>query len=239
MKIILGDIHGELDALKSAIIKIKSYYREGIESGAIQLIFLGDYVDRGPDSCGVLDYLIELKQKYNCIFLLGNHDYEWLNDCKKGDGVFVSYDQGAKETLESYTSKGRPYQDLAHMQFLEECKLFYIDSKNNLFVHGGYNRHYDINDSARNPYTTFLWDRDLVLSAFSFENYKNPTARFADKNQFNWKFVGHTPTQYFDSNDVIILKRSKVVLCDVGCGKYTKELKIILFNEIDNKIIVL
>ncbi|NBW70053.1 MAG: serine/threonine protein phosphatase, partial [Bacteroidetes bacterium] len=65
----IGDIHGCLKTLK-ALLKdlISEFGRERT------FIFLGDYVDRGPDSKGVIDFLLEFRTEYNCIFLRGNHD---------------------------------------------------------------------------------------------------------------------------------------------------------------------
>ena len=62
----IGDIHGELEALEGLIeaLPLRSDDR---------LIFMGDYVDRGLDSRGVVDYLIELAKQRDCTFLIGNH----------------------------------------------------------------------------------------------------------------------------------------------------------------------
>jgi serine/threonine protein phosphatase 1 len=68
--IAVGDIHGCLDQLQALIAKINPRPTD-------RLVFLGDYVDRGPESCGVLDYLITFQKKFpKTVFLRGNH--EWL-----------------------------------------------------------------------------------------------------------------------------------------------------------------
>ena len=62
-----GDIHGataHLDALLAAVAPTADDW----------LIFLGDYVDRGPDSKGVIDRLINLKAWHQCVCLRGNHE---------------------------------------------------------------------------------------------------------------------------------------------------------------------
>ena len=66
-KFAVGDIHGCLHLLKKLIDIIQPTNEDTI-------IFLGDYIDRGPDSKGVIDFLIDLKDKTNCIFLIGNHE---------------------------------------------------------------------------------------------------------------------------------------------------------------------
>ena len=68
----IGDIHGRLDMLDELLNEI-SEDCGGLEQ--CQLIFLGDYVDRGHDSRGVLERLIELKRKFkDSVFLKGNHE---------------------------------------------------------------------------------------------------------------------------------------------------------------------
>ena len=68
MEYIIGDVHGCLERLTTLI--------EALEKrGPItKLVFLGDYYDRGPHTKQTIDYLINLSEKYNCIFLRGNHD---------------------------------------------------------------------------------------------------------------------------------------------------------------------
>ena len=62
-----GDIHGELEKLEELLETLP------LASGD-RLVFLGDYIDRGADSPGVIARLIELRDRYECTFLLGNHE---------------------------------------------------------------------------------------------------------------------------------------------------------------------
>ena len=67
----LADVHGRLDALKAAIAAIP-------DPAGAELVLLGDYVHRGPDSRGVLDYLCALEENHpfaDLILLPGNHDH--------------------------------------------------------------------------------------------------------------------------------------------------------------------
>ena len=71
--IAVGDIHGHLDKLTDLIDQIQPAPDD-------QLVFLGDYIDRGPDSKGVLDYLITLRQQHpETVFLRGNHEQMMLD----------------------------------------------------------------------------------------------------------------------------------------------------------------
>ena len=72
----IGDIHGQLAQLVEAIDWIE---KDG--GPAAPIVFLGDYIDRGPDSRGVLDLLIQGRDAgRNWTFLKGNHDrmFEWF-----------------------------------------------------------------------------------------------------------------------------------------------------------------
>ena len=67
---VFGDIHGCLHKLELLWDRIEP--RPGLD----QLVFLGDYIDRGEDSSGVLDYLLRLKKVYfETIFLMGNREF--------------------------------------------------------------------------------------------------------------------------------------------------------------------
>ena len=65
MTIAIGDIHGCLEPLESLVDKLP---RDDA------LVFLGDYVDRGPQSAQVIDYLKDLARQRHCRFFMGNHE---------------------------------------------------------------------------------------------------------------------------------------------------------------------
>jgi len=67
----IGDIHVEIGKLKKLYSFILS------KDSKPTLIFIGDYIDKGEDSKAVLAFLSSLKN--DCIFLIGNHDFFWLN----------------------------------------------------------------------------------------------------------------------------------------------------------------
>ncbi|MBA3822384.1 MAG: metallophosphoesterase [Ktedonobacterales bacterium] len=72
----IGDLHGEVSLLRALI--------QQIPPDGVQLLFLGDYLDRGEDSLGTIQFLWELAQERACVFLRGNHDAAWL-DVWNGD----------------------------------------------------------------------------------------------------------------------------------------------------------
>ena len=71
---VIGDIHGGLKALKQILIRAEVSTKD-------RLIFLGDYVDGWSETPELLDFLIDLEQTHNCIFIQGNHEemvLRWL-----------------------------------------------------------------------------------------------------------------------------------------------------------------
>ncbi|MBW2372963.1 MAG: serine/threonine protein phosphatase, partial [Deltaproteobacteria bacterium] len=67
MLYVVGDIHGQRAKLEDLLERLPL-------EPADRLVFLGDYVDRGPESRGVVDRLIEFSAERECIFLIGNHE---------------------------------------------------------------------------------------------------------------------------------------------------------------------
>lgn len=211
----IGDIHGELKKLKDCISKVP------LQKGD-RLIFLGDYVDRGPDSYLLIEYLISLKEEYECIFLLGNHDESWLNSLKRGEPEQgLLWRQGAKQTHQSYLDYG--VNPEIHFDFLNSLILYYIDEENNYFVHGGFNRHHDIKNQPDK--TVFTWDRDLFHSATSYESMKDKSYPFKIYGKPKEVFIGHTPTVLWEMTTPIHVANLWNV--DTGCGKGNYPLTIL------------
>ena len=76
----VGDIHGRRDLLEALLGRIEADARNSRQSKRRTLVFLGDYVDRGPDSRGVVETLIGgLPQGFETHFLKGNHEAILLN----------------------------------------------------------------------------------------------------------------------------------------------------------------
>ena len=68
----IGDIHGERDLLEELLASLPLRDED-------RLLFVGDYVDRGPDSRGVVDTLLRVQKERPCVFLLGNHESMFLS----------------------------------------------------------------------------------------------------------------------------------------------------------------
>ena len=120
----IGDIHGCLDPLRRLMDQIHPCETD-------EVVFIGDYVDRGPESKGVLDYLLSLRGRYT--FLMGNHERMFL-DFLQGKEQFLFLYNGGEATLESYGGVGEIPAD--HLAFMNRLVLCY-ETDDYLFVHGG------------------------------------------------------------------------------------------------------
>jgi serine/threonine protein phosphatase 1 len=122
---VIGDIHGCLEPLKRLLEKVSP----GAED---EVVFVGDYIDRGPHSREVVDYL--LRRPYRCVFLLGNHE-RMLLSFLEGEDEDLFLENGGQETLRSY---GGDPQDIpaSHLAFFQNLRPIH-ETPDYLFVHAG------------------------------------------------------------------------------------------------------
>ncbi|MEP4972223.1 metallophosphoesterase family protein [Parasphingorhabdus sp.] len=109
----IGDIHGRNDLLQQLIEKIiDDDAKRGDFSS--EIIFLGDLVDRGPDSSGVIETAIQLKKELGDVrFLMGNHEEVYLKAATGDEKATRFFNRiGGKETILSYEITMRDYMDL-------------------------------------------------------------------------------------------------------------------------------
>jgi serine/threonine protein phosphatase 1 len=135
--IAVGDVHGCLAALDAILDAVRP-------SPEDTLVTLGDYVDRGPHSRGVLDRLIALARGCRLVPLLGNHEELLLDALRDVTALRRWLALGAADTLRSYGwVSGGPCRALAdwipkhHREFLAGCRP-YFETRGHLFLHAGY-----------------------------------------------------------------------------------------------------
>ena len=130
--IVISDIHGCHDTLRHLMDRVGP-------TAADTLIFLGDYIDRGPDSRKVVDFLLELQQEFpRFIALKGNHE-QMLADFLAGRNRENYLRYGGKETLSSYglgAECGRDDFPASHLHFFQELLSFWEDEAY-LYAHAG------------------------------------------------------------------------------------------------------
>jgi serine/threonine protein phosphatase 1 len=149
----VGDIHGCHKAL-TTLAAFVPFQPDDV------VIALGDYVNRGPDSRAVLDWLIANQMRINLVALRGNHEIMML-EARKGGGAFqVWLDCGGDATLASYAGTGDAGQlnDVpeAHWQFLEEETRAWFETKTHFFVHANAYADYPLKEQ---PDFMLYWER--------------------------------------------------------------------------------
>jgi len=161
---VIGDIHGCLDELRYLIDGLP------LEVGD-RLVFLGDYIDRGPNSKGVVSYLLDLNEDgpaLDLVFLKGNHEDMFLSYLGlPGNYGEMFFFNGGRETLASYGPPSvRPTPDEAlavipapHLDFYQSLIDYYIMG-DILCVHAGINPHKPLGEQST---TEMLWIRDEFI----------------------------------------------------------------------------
>lgn len=202
----VGDIHGcasELDALIDSIVRDRRNW-----NGRAHLLFVGDYVDRGPDSKGVVDRMLDLPDGFEICYLRGNHD-QTLLDFLADPSVFRAWrDFGGRETLLSYGVTPPRFEEMSafeeardrfraalpasHLAFFEALPLF-ARIGGYFFVHAGVRPGIGLD---RQNTEDLLWIRDEFL---------------VSPEQFGMVVVhGHTPTPQ-------PVRRHNRIGIDTGC----------------------
>ncbi len=127
----IGDVHGRLDLLERMHETIRAEIRRDRPSDW-RIVHLGDYVDRGPQSCGVLDFLADaVASDERVMALAGNHDLGFLQFLAEPDpsGLFINF--GGIETAASYgvllPAKGRRGFAEAHGQLCQAVPREHIE----------------------------------------------------------------------------------------------------------------
>ena len=135
--IAIGDIHGCLAALRTLIDAVDLRPDD-------TLITLGDYIDRGPQSMGVVDLLIALAGRCRLIPLLGNHEEALLDALRDKEALRKWLTLGGADALRSYGwVSGGPRRTLAdwfpesHRQFFAGCRSYH-ETGAHIFLHAGY-----------------------------------------------------------------------------------------------------
>lgn len=206
--IAIGDIHGCSKTLTILLKRLDSVY--GNER---TYVFMGDYVDRGPDSKGVIDILINFSKTHNCVFLRGNHDAMLLMAYPKY--LLDWFDNGGDATMESYQHGDSSIEiPQEHLRFFVGTQLYY-DTPNWFFVHGGIPPKLTIKEAIADEslYSSFLWRRDHLTEE---NNVWEKTVVF-----------GHTPARS-------PITGKNMIGIDTGCVyEHFGKLTAVIFPEVD------
>lgn len=186
----IGDIHGCFDELRDLVEKLP------LDENSV-LVFLGDYIDRGPNTRGVIDYILQLKSRVEVVTLKGNHEAMLLDflEHPESAGAALFILNGGSSTLASYSkSEGHFEIPREHVKFFADC-LPYYQTEEFFFVHAGLRNRPLAKIHLENEDTLF-WIRDSFLNS-----------------TYDWGKVvvhGHTPVSE------VTIKTNRINL-DTGC----------------------
>ena len=194
---VIGDVHGCAETLREMLRVLE------VAPGDV-VVFVGDYVDRGPDSYDVIEQLIAYDRRLatsgaRAVFLKGNQEQmmlDALDDRGYVDGSLNLWkSNGGKETIDSYVRRGLGVAVPSHMTFLNGLETYY-ENDTHFVVHAGIDPELTIGQNKLSPNSdnVFLWTRVMRGSSKW------------DKTVVS----GHTP-------DTKVHFRPNRVLLDTGC----------------------
>jgi serine/threonine protein phosphatase 1 len=155
----IGDIHGCNNLLLALL--------EGIEDHAggrpYRLVFLGDYIDRGPDSAGVIQTVRQLQQQSpeTVICLRGNHEQLLVEAADDPNSVLPWLSNGGDMTLRSFRAQGMDSPPAEVIEWAEQLPTFYEDERH-YYVHAGLDPSRPLNDQTDHDR---IWIRSPFVDA--------------------------------------------------------------------------
>ena len=200
MAIAIGDVHGCLTPLQRLVQRLPP---------AAELVFLGDYIDRGPASAQVVQYLRRLARERPCRFLKGNHEQLMLDAIASRENIGWWLQNGGDATLESYGEHPTTWARADHRgAFLQPHAAFfdalalYHEDEHTIYVHAGVDP--DVRHMADQDPMTLLWTREKFF-------------RRAERWQGKTVIFGHTPTFTLGLPIEQVFRRGRFIGIDTGC----------------------
>jgi len=140
---------------------LKKLVTEKIKPGKEDMLcFIGDYIDRGPDSKGVIDYILDMKHDgFQVITLRGNHEQMLLDSRKGRRAQLLWLMNGGDETLRSFGVDSLDEIPARYMSFFEQTRM-YVDSEKFVAVHAGLD--FGVDDPFSDT-ESMLWIRDFSV----------------------------------------------------------------------------
>jgi serine/threonine protein phosphatase 1 len=160
----IGDIHGCISHLDKLTAQLD------IDASQDTLIFVGDYIDRGPDSKGVIDAILDIRKNIrDVVCLTGNHEDMFLNYCldRRNENLYMS--NGGMRTLASYGFSPEGTEQLilppSHREFFTGLRTYH-ETDDYIFVHAGLRPGIPLDRQDRED---LLWIRfEFINSPYDF-----------------------------------------------------------------------
>ncbi|SHM85334.1 metallophosphoesterase [Bradyrhizobium lablabi] len=153
----IPDVHGRLDLVQAALARVVSH----AAGKQATIVTLGDYVDRGPNSRGVIECLMGWKSEtLTLVALKGNHEAMMWETCNNLAELGRWVENGGGQTLASYGVNDTQMPNLplvlrAHLNWIADLALMHVD-RHRVFVHAGVDPKIPLN---RQSEQTLLWKR--------------------------------------------------------------------------------
>jgi len=206
-RLVISDIHGCKKTLEALLFNEVKVQKDD------EVYFLGDFIDRGPDSKGTIDLLIQLDENnYNFHFLRGNHEQLLLDSLYSVPNYDLWHINGSDATLNSFGVFLPNEIPQKYLNFINSLP-FYYELPEFILVHGGLN--FDIDEPLNDKYS-MLWMRNKEIAKNKIQNKRI--------------IVGHTPKPI---DDLLSSVKSDRIMIDGGCcyaHKYQKLGKLVAMN---------
>ncbi len=183
--LVIGDIHGGFKGLKQVFDSMEFKPDD-------RFIFVGDYVDGWSESAETISYLINFSEKYECVFIRGNHDALLYNFLKKGDNNPTWLQHGGESSKKNYENLSEGEIE-AHINFLENLRNYFVDEENRLYLHAGFT---NLHGPEYEYYPNMVyWDRTLWEMVCALDNSISEEDDNYPKRLKLFKeiYIGHTP----------------------------------------------
>jgi serine/threonine protein phosphatase 1 len=152
----IGDVHGCLDKL----VRLLARCRQHGGGEPRRLVFVGDYIDRGPDSRGVIETVLALQRAQEVICLRGNHEAMVMDALETNDHT-LWLRNGGGDTLANYGVTRAAELPAAHLDWIAALRPTFDDGRR-LFVHAGVNPALPLD---RQDERDLVWIREPFLSS--------------------------------------------------------------------------
>ena len=226
-RLVIGDIHGSLEALKYVLNEAKYNPTED------KVICVGDYIDTGAQSYEVVEFLLDLqsKAKHKPVFILGNHDEYWnkifANDLSEvRDERFMTrlYSDWLGEwegavTYDDYMCHSDEDILRHKSEFFDKLLSHHVED-HKLYLHAGYDPKIGLKETINlHGEKDLIWKRDLYEAAYDYwqreRQGEDVSALEIIFDGFEKIFIGHTPTCKLGINEPT--KMGKLLNVDQGC----------------------
>ena len=217
--IIVGDVHGCYKTLDALLKKVKLNKKKD------QLIFVGDYTDRGPESYKVTQLIRSLKEEMNerCVLLLGNHEDMMLKYFEEGYKTWVIPCNGGSDTKKDFNANNADVEDWA--KWINKNSILFYEDERFRVVHAGFEDP-DLNNNFED---TLLWDRNLIRSG----DYSGKLTIIGHTPIHNPNLIFNRKSKKYEYDRIYEFPKLGLIDIDTGCVfNYSLTALIIKNNKI-------